>query len=162
MHVEIRLGGLTDTCNTGIPGPQHLRRASRKSFSFEKSDGAAGCLRLKRRWRNGIFKQRNGIYKQLHSCHDGDDIDGSGEWYTEAEAKAYATEMKDCVGFTFDLFRRGRPSDKDGVAWFHRKVLESDIEKKHERKQHLYVIVNCCDDDTREAIAMRREQAPSD
>ena len=95
----------------------------------------------------------------------GDDIDGSGEWYTEAEAQAYATEMKGCAGFTFDQFHgRETPSDKDGVAWFHRKVLESDILKKHRRKQHLYVIVNRCDYDTRAALAMqmRREQASSD
>jgi len=126
--------------------------------SFEKSDGAAGCLRLKRR-------RRNIIHKQLHSFHMGDDIDGSGEWYTEAEAQAYATEMKGCAGFTFDQFHgRETPSDKDGVAWFHRKVLESDILKKHQRKQHLYVIVNRCDYDTRAVIAMqmRREQASSD
>jgi hypothetical protein len=96
------------------------------------------------------------IYKQLHSFHTGDDIDGSGQCYTEAEAIAYATGMEGCVGFTFDQFHsRTELSGKDGVAWFHRKVLESDIQKRHQDKQHLYVIVNRCDDATRVAIATR-------
>jgi hypothetical protein len=105
-----------------------------------------------------VLQQDSFIYKQLHSCHMGDDMKGSGQWYTEAEAKAYATEMEGCVGFTFDQFHRATPSDKDGVAWFHSKVLESDIRKKHQRKQHLYVIVNRCDDDTRVAVARRRKR----
>ena len=120
--------------------------------SFEGSGAAAGCLRLKRRY---------GIHKQLHSFHMGDDIDGSGKLYTEAEALAHATQMKGCVGFTFDQNHDDIPPDKDGVAWFHRKVLRHDIRKKHRRKQHLYVIVKRCDCNTRAAIARQKRLGAS-
>eukprot|EP01083_Nonionella_stella_P065329 171064_1 len=83
------------------------------------------------------------------SMHSGDDLYGSGWAYNLDEAKKFAMLLKECKGFTFDTWRPEK-KDKDGIAWFHSRILERDIDTQRQKhkllptgSQCLYVKRDC-------------------